>query len=123
MNAIGVLVDWISWLNVGLGVWLALTAFFFAHTTGTGVVEDLVAGLFVALAALWAARAFRPTMSLVASWTVVLSGLWAVAAPFTLGYERESFAIVNDIVVGVAIMALGTVNVVARARRIHAGGR
>lgn len=110
---------WISWVNVGLGLWAVLAAFLLRHPTGTGVVEDLVAGLFVALTALWAARAFRPRISLVASWIVVLSGLWIAAAPFALGYERESMAVANDIVIGVAIIAFGLANVITKDRRFR----
>jgi hypothetical protein len=106
---------WISWMNVALGLWLAVAAFAFRHSTGTGVTENVVAGLFVALAALWAARAFRPTVSLVASWTVVLAGLWVVAAPFTLGYERWSSSIANDVLVGIAIVGLGVANTMTKA--------
>lgn len=106
-----------SWINVALGVWLAMAAFVLSHATRTGIIEDLIAGLTVALAALWAARAYKPSVSLVASWTVVLSGLWVVAAPFALGYERNSGAVANDVVVGLAILALGIVNVTTKDRR------
>lgn len=106
---------WISWINVALGLWLVSTAFLFQHRTGTGITENIVTGLFVALAALWAARAFRPTVSLIASGTVALTGLWVLAAPFVLGYERESAAVGNDIAVGIVIIALGVTNTMLKA--------
>jgi hypothetical protein len=109
---------WISWINVALGLWLVVAAFVFRHTTGTGVTEDVVTGLFVALAALWAARAFNPVMSLVASWTLVLSGLWVVAAPFALAYERRSASVANDVITGLAIVALATANTLAKSHRL-----
>jgi uncharacterized membrane protein HdeD (DUF308 family) len=112
---------WISWVNVALGVWLVVAAFAFSHPAGSGVIEDLIAGLFVALSALWAARAFRPRVSLVASWTVVLSGLWVVAAPFALAYAREAAGVINDVVIGLAIVVLGIVNVSAKNRRLVGG--
>ncbi|HYX81146.1 MAG TPA: SPW repeat protein [Gemmatimonadales bacterium] len=110
----------ISWINVALGLWMPVAAFFFSHATGAAVIEDFIAGLFVALAALWAACAYRPAIRVVASWSVALSGLWVAAAPFALGYERESVAVANDVVVGLTILALGTANVVARGRRVNA---
>ncbi len=111
---------WVSWINVVLGTWLVVAAFLFSHATGAEIVEDLIAGLFVALTALWAARAFRPAVSLVASWTVVLAALWVVVAPFALGYERESIGVENDILVGLVIVALGIMNVASKNRRLNA---
>jgi len=104
-------VRWISWTNLACGVWLVASAFVLPQASGTGIIEDVVTGSFAAVFALWAARAFRPTMSLVASWTVALTGLWILVAPFALGYERESASVVNDVVVGLAILSLAAVNV------------
>jgi SPW repeat-containing protein len=107
-----------SWINVAVGLWLVFAAFALPHSSGTAVTEDVVAGLLVALGALWAAEAFRPRVSLVASWVVVLTGLWAIAAPFVLHYQRSTAAVANDMVAGVIIMALGLINTVDKARRM-----
>jgi hypothetical protein len=45
-----------SCMNVALGLWLVVSAFALPHKSGTGVIEDVVTGSFVALVALWAAR-------------------------------------------------------------------
>lgn len=108
----------ISWLNVALGIWLVTAGFVHRHAPGAGMTEDVIAGLMVALSALWAARAFRTLISLVASWIVTLSGLWIVAAPFVLHYERHSGAFADDVIVGLAIVALGTANTLAKAHRM-----
>jgi hypothetical protein len=105
----------ISWINVALGVWLAAAGFALAHATGNAVVEDVITGLVVALGALWAARAYRPFVSLAASWTVGLTGLWIVVAPFALGYGRPSLSVANDIAIGLVICALAWTNVLAKA--------
>ena len=110
--------SWISWTNVALGLWLVVAAFVFRHPSGAGITQNIVTGLFVSLAALWAARSFRPRVSLVASVTVVLTGLWVLAAPFALAYERESLAVANDVIVGVAIIALGTTSVSAKSKQL-----
>jgi SPW repeat-containing protein len=110
---------WISWLNVALGLWLVVAGFVLPHVTGAGVTEDVVAGLILALAALWAARAFRPLMSVVASWTVTLSGVWIVAAPFVLHYRDHRAAFADDVIVGLAIVALGTANMLAKDHRLR----
>jgi hypothetical protein len=106
--------QWISWTNVALGVWLVVSAFWVSRS-GDVVPENIIAGSLVALTALWSARAFTPVVSLIASWTVVFGGLWVAAAPFALGYR--GLAAVNDLVVGLALMGLGTANVIAKARR------
>jgi hypothetical protein len=108
-----------SWTNVALGVWLVVAAFALPHKSGTGVIEDVVAGSFVALVALWAAEAFKTVVSLVASWVVVLVGLWVLAAPFALGIERLGIEVVNDVVVGLAIVAFGITNALTKARRMN----
>jgi hypothetical protein len=109
-----------SWINVALGIWLAVSAFVLPHTSGTAVTENVVGGLLVALGALWAAEAFRPRISLVASWVVVLTGVWTIVAPFVLAYERATVSVANDVVAGVAITTLGLVNTVTKARRLPA---
>ena len=108
---------WVSWTNVALGVWLVISAFVFRHPSGVGITENVVTGSVVAMLAVWAASAFKPTMRVVASWTVALSGVWVVAAPFILAYERENAAVLNDVLVGIAILALGAANVSSRSRR------
>jgi hypothetical protein len=108
-----------SWTNVALGIWLVVAGLVLPHVSGAGVIEDVVAGSIVALAALWAARAYRPTLSLIASWTVALTGLWIVCAPFVLAYERARPAVINQVVVGVAIVALASVNTHRKAPLVH----
>lgn len=110
--------SWISWVNVALGIWLVIAAFVFRHSIGGGITENVIAGLFVCLAALWSAVAFRPQLSLIASVTVVLTGLWVLVAPFVLGYERESAAVANDLIVGIAIAALGAARMYEKTKRL-----
>jgi len=110
---------WIGWTNLGLGLWLAMAGFALAHTSGRGVIEDLVGGLLVALAALWAAGAFNPAISAFASWTVALGGSWIAMAPWVLGYEQRSVSVANDLAVGLIIFGLATANVWIKDRRLH----
>jgi hypothetical protein len=105
----------ISWINLALGLWLVAAGFVLGHATGNAVVEDVITGLLVALAALWAARAYRPYVSRAASSTVALTGAWIVAAPFALGYGRPSISVANDVVVGLVICALAGTKLLAAA--------
>ena len=100
----------ISWVNVAFGVWLVIAGLVLPHASGVGVTEDVIAGSIVSLASLWAARAYRPTVSLIASWTVALTGVWIVGAPFVLEYERGVPSVVNQVLVGAAITALAATN-------------
>lgn len=109
---------WISRTNIVFGLWLAFAGLVFHHASGTTVVEDIITGLLVALAALWADRAYRPLVSVAATWTVVLVGLWIVVAPFALGYERESLDVIDDLAIGLVVLTLGSVNVVVKSRAI-----
>ena len=109
----------ISWTNVGLGLWLVVAAFALPHASGDGRVEDVVAGLFVALAALWAVRAYRPRISAFASWTVALTGCWVAIAPWVLGYARRSLSVANDVVIGLVVVTLAAVNMWAKDRGMH----
>ena len=110
---------WIGWTNLGLGVWLAVAAFVLPHARGTGRVEDVIGGLFVALAALWSAEAFRPRISAFASWMVALTGAWVVIAPWVLGYRRRTASVGNDVVVGLLVFTLAAINSRIKDRRMH----
>lgn len=100
----------ISWVNLAAGIWLVVAGLVLPHASGAAVTEDIIAGSLVALASLWAARAYRPTVSLIASWTVALTGLWILAAPFVLAYDRARGSVLNEIVVGAIVLVLAVVN-------------
>jgi hypothetical protein len=110
---------WIAWTNLGLGMWLAVAGFALRHATGAGIVEDVIGGLFVALAALWAAGAFNRRVSAFASWMVALTGIWVAIAPWVLGYARPRAATDNDLVVGIAVVALAGINMLVKDRAIR----
>lgn len=110
---------WIGWTNLGLGIWLIVAGFVLPHRTGTGLVEDVVGGSFVALAALWAAGAFRLRISALASWIVALTGIWVVIAPWVMHYGRRGPSVDNDVIVGAAIVTLAAINMWIKGRRIY----
>ena len=110
---------WIAWTNLGLGMWLAVAGFALRHASGAGIVEDVIGGLFVALAALWAAGAFNRRISALASWTVALAGTWVAIAPWVLGYARPHAATDNDLVVGIAVVALAGLNMLVKDRALR----
>ncbi len=109
---------WTSWTNVVLGLWLAVAAFALPHAGGHGVTGDVIAGLLISMAALWAARAFRARVSAAAHLLVLFLGVWTAAAPVVLRYDRWSPSAINDVVVGLGVMALAGWSVWREARRI-----
>jgi len=109
---------WTSWSNVALGLWLVAAAFALPHASGNGVTEDVIAGLLISMAALWAARAFSARVSAAAHLVVLFLGLWTAAAPVVLSYDRRSPSVINDVVVGLGVMALAGWSVRREARRI-----
>jgi hypothetical protein len=107
----------LSWINVALGLWLVAIGAGLAHLAGKAVVEDITAGLFISVSALWATYAFDTTISEAASWTVVIAGAWTAIAPFVLGYQAHRLAATNDVLVGVSVFLLGIANVTLKTRR------
>lgn len=106
----------LSWISFGLGLWLVAVGAGLGHLTGKPAVEDITAGLFIALAAFWATQAFNETVSEAASWTVFITGAWVAIAPFALHYGAPRLAILDDVSVGLAVFVLGAVNVKLKAR-------
>lgn len=96
-----------SGLNIALGAWLAVASFILGYS---GIVaarwNDIIVGLII-LALAWA-RAANPSRMTAASWANVVLGLWLIAAPFVLSYAGTVAPLWNDIIVGVAVAALGT---------------
>jgi len=96
----------LSWINFALGVWL-LTASFALARTGPFMAEESVAGVAIAVLA-YAAAVARPHPGV--SWGVALAGLWT----FIANYGALTTAKTNAMVVGLAVLVLGTANAIHR---------
>lgn len=75
--------------------------------------NHILVGIIVAGVA--AFRAFKPLQMVWLGWVNVVAGVWLVAAPFVLGYSRESLALWNGVVVGIVIAVLAWWSVAAGA--------
>lgn len=95
-------------------VWLLLAAVSFDHTTA-GRWNDLVVGTAITLVAL--TRAIAPRSVPWLDWLNIALGGWLVAAPLLLDHDTPA-ASVNDVVVGLVVIALASVSAVTwhRAR-------
>jgi hypothetical protein len=97
----------LSWTNFVLGLWLIVAPFILVYYgVSAALWEDIVAGLLIAAFALW--RAVGPeTQGMAAvSWTVAVLGIWALIAPFALGYSEVAAAVWNDVIIGILVAAL-----------------
>jgi hypothetical protein len=101
----------VSWFNLACGLWLVSATALLPRAAGRARVEDVIAGLVIALAALWATQAFDRMVSAAASWTVLWAAAWVAIAPFVLGYWHRRLATANDVIVGVLVAALAALNV------------
>ncbi|MFQ5804024.1 MAG: SPW repeat protein [Candidatus Methylomirabilales bacterium] len=100
---------WISWTNCVLGLWLVLAPFTLDYGGNqTALWEDVIVGLLIAVFAFWRAVGPETKGMAGASWTVAILGLWALIAPFVLGYSGIAAATTNDVIVGVVVAALAT---------------
>jgi len=108
-----------SGLNLLLGVWLVVAPWVldYADVTAAGW-NQVTIGIVVAVLAL--ARVAAPYRFASLSWVNAVLGAWLVVAPFLLPYEGGGSApaavLWNDIVVGLAILALGVWSAVATQR-------
>lgn len=87
-------------------VWLLLAAISLDHTTA-GRWNDLVVGTAITLVAL--TRAISPRSIPWLDWINVALGGWLVTAPLLLGYDTPT-ASVNDVAVGLVVIALASVS-------------
>ena len=100
----------LSWTNVALGLWLAVAPFLLLYSgTSAALWEDVIVGLLIAIFALWRALGSETQDMTSASWIVAVLGVWAVIAPFALGYAAIEAAVWNDVIIGIVVVVLGTV--------------
>lgn len=103
---------WSNLLSACLGIWLMCSPSLLGYT-GLARPHDWIAGPIIASNSLIAC--WEITRSL--RWVNTCAGLWLCLAPWILRYE-DSTAMVNSLLVGLAIIALSLV----RGRRTHAYG-
>src|SRR5690606_7273001 len=90
-----------SAINLVLGLWLIIAAYSLA-VSREAYWNDLIVGVVVLVLA--ATRLSRPTEGTKpASWVNAAIGVWLIAAPFILSYERDQ-EMWNDIIVGALLL-------------------
>lgn len=102
----------VSWVNVvlgvcvALGVWLIAAPFALGYrgTSIRAAGEDVILGIVIVGCSLWVA--LRPDAPAAVSWLIMLFGVWVVIAPFVLGYRTVTVAFANDVIVGMLLLIL-----------------
>jgi|GEM_PF-966329 len=90
-----------SAINLLLGIWLIISAFTLA-VSEEAYWNDLIVGIVVLILA--ATRLSRPTEGTKpAGWVNAAIGVWLIAAPFILSYQRDQ-EMWNDIIVGALLL-------------------
>ena len=93
-----------SSVNILLGIWLIASPWVFDFSGRPAVLSSVFLGVFIALLA--AIRLATLHSSAALSGFNLLLALGTVAAPWELGYEANTGALVNDLIVGVLVAAL-----------------
>jgi hypothetical protein len=93
-------------LNVVLGIWLIASTYLLG--TSLWRSERLTCGIFGAL--ILGMAITRMAMSQRSMWWLsfgnIIFGIWVAISPFALGYHYEIRAMVNNIIVGIAVALL-----------------
>jgi nitrate reductase gamma subunit len=104
----------LSWINRILGLWLIVAGLTMSSAAPAVMTEEIVIGIVVTCLASVAAG--RPSWFV--SGLVAAAGLWALLAPAAIDYAGMTNSLNNDIVVGSAVLVLGTVNAAFRQRQV-----
>ncbi len=104
---------WASWIDFALGLWLVISPFVlrFRELSSKATGDTIVFGLLIAAFSLWTALSNEAPS--VASWLVMLFGVWMVISPFALGFRSLPRALSDSIVVGIIVLVLAIVKAMA----------
>jgi len=96
-----------NWWMAVVGVWVAVAPLVLSYTNVTAALWNgrIVGVAVVILAAASALTTNENSIRTLHRITAML-GLWLVVAPFILGYSVVTVALWNDIIAGIAILAL-----------------
>jgi hypothetical protein len=107
----------IPWITLVMGLWLIAAPFVVGYSdTFPATANDVALGVLIGASSLWIAlRADAPGWL---DWALMLFGIWAVIAPFALGYNATTIAMANDVAAGVIVLVLAIVHQMSTSRRL-----
>jgi hypothetical protein len=89
-------------VNLILGAWLFVAPWIFGFASGAAAWNAWIVGALIALVAIAALAAFTEWEE----WANLLLGLWAIVAPWNLGFDGNKAAFANHVIVGIAVVVL-----------------
>ena len=107
----------IPWITLAIGLWLIAAPFVVGYSdTFPATANDVALGVLISASSVWMAlRADAPGWL---HWTLMLFGMWAVIAPFALGYSATTTAMATDVAAGVIVLVLAIVHQTVTSRRL-----
>ena len=79
---------WMSWITFVVGLWLITAPFALGYSgTFSAAASDIIIGVLIAASSLW--LAFKADAPWWCTWVLMLFGIWAIVAPFALGYSQQ----------------------------------
>ena len=95
--------QWKDATNLALGIWLAVSPWALSYAgQATPAWNAHVVGVIIAVAALAALVAFQKWEE----WVNAALAVWLIASPYILGFSALTYALWNQLVVGVLVGAL-----------------
>jgi len=97
-----------STINMLLGIWLIASPWIFDYGGRPAVLSSVMAGALIAIIAANRLASLRSTAGL--SGVNVLLGVWTVASPWLCEYTANIGALLDNVILGVAVAALAMVS-------------
>ncbi len=94
-----------DWINLVLAVCLVISPWVLAFSTGVAMYNAVIVGLVIGLVAIGAIVAFAQWEE----WLNLILGLWAIIAPFVLGFSANTSAVWAHVVIGLVVAVLAAV--------------
>ena len=112
---------WVRWASFGLGLWLAAAPFVLGYgSVRPAFYQAVIFGGIIAGLAVWRVLSgVRPRAAKI-DWGMATVGLWVILAPFVRGYSDTAEAMMNHVIIGLAVTVLSAWDALVWKRRQRA---
>ncbi len=96
----------ITLADVVLGAWLVGSPFVigYAASRPAAIMEDIIPGAFLFISSCWILTTKAARLQV--NWLQALCGLWLIIGSFVLLFSRLSSGALNDLIVGILVLAV-----------------
>jgi hypothetical protein len=108
----------VTWADLVLAVWLVASPFVigYAASRPVAVTEDIIPGIFLFATSCWILAVKIAPLRV--NWLQALCGLWLIIGSFVLLFSRLSHAALNDLIVGILVLAVNLIATSALVREL-----